>query len=134
MTLRERIKEFIAYLGITQVQFERSIGVSKGYVNGLADSLPPKKIAIIEAQYPQLRRDWLLYGDGSMLKVGENHTTIYLENVGNFQVGANVNDTASPDIVERLLSLMEGQMATIREQQAALSSQQAAILNLTRKL
>jgi transcriptional regulator with XRE-family HTH domain len=43
MTVKERIKEFIASKKITVQQFEKLTGLSNGYINNISNSISLKK-------------------------------------------------------------------------------------------
>jgi hypothetical protein len=66
--VKERLKEFIAYLGIGNREFEISIEVSNGYINSISKSIGGDKLEKISKKYPQLNREWLLFGEGDMTK------------------------------------------------------------------
>jgi len=68
MSVKDRLKEFINFIGINIVEFERSISVSNGYVNSIAKSIGKDKIDKILEIYPNLNIEWLLTGNGEMLK------------------------------------------------------------------
>lgn len=66
-----RIKKYIDYKGISVSAFEKSIGMSnasfgKSLKNG--GSIGGDKLEIILSVYPDINAEWLLTGDGEMLK------------------------------------------------------------------
>lgn len=67
-TVKQRIKTFMNHLNIGQRKFEMSVGLSNGYINSLRKSPSADKIQMIIDTYPQLNIDWLLSGEGEMLK------------------------------------------------------------------
>ncbi|WP_290055014.1 S24 family peptidase [uncultured Muribaculum sp.] len=73
MTVKQRIKEIINQLGISQKEFEKRIGASNGYVNSIAKSIGAEYLRNICREFPNINEDWLLYGEGNMLK-DENDT------------------------------------------------------------
>lgn len=68
MNAKKRILEFINHIDVGQASFERKAGISNGYVNNLKGSIGSSIINKISAAYPELNIDWLLTGEGSMLK------------------------------------------------------------------
>jgi len=68
MSVKERIKEFILHKEITNSAFEKSIDASNGYINSISKSIGLDKISKIVETYPELSLDWLLTGEGKMLK------------------------------------------------------------------
>lgn len=70
MTISERIRHFIEYRGITVKSFESAAGLSNGYVNGIRKGIGSEKLADILRAFPELNRNWLLFGEGEMLRTG----------------------------------------------------------------
>lgn len=70
----ERIKEFIDYKGITVNKFETSSGIARGYLARLKGSVGSDKLNNILAAFPELSSDWLLTGNGPMLKTAPSAT------------------------------------------------------------
>ena len=70
MTISERIRHFIDYRGITVKSFESAAGLSNGYVNGIRKGIGSEKLADILRAFPELNRNWLLFGEGEMLRTG----------------------------------------------------------------
>lgn len=68
MGVKQRIKELISYLGISQKEFEKRIGASNGYVNSISKSIGGEYLRNIIREFSNVNEDWLLYGEGSMLK------------------------------------------------------------------
>lgn len=66
--VRERISQFIKANKMATVDFEKSIGVSNGYISSISKSIQPDKLEIISDIYPNLSIEWLLIGKGEMLK------------------------------------------------------------------
>lgn len=67
-TVKQRLMEFIYFKGISQSRFERLCGMSNGYINNLKKSLGAEKLQNILKAFPELNTEWLLYGEGEMLK------------------------------------------------------------------
>lgn len=74
-TIKNRLRIFVTHLGIDNRQFQRTIGASDGYMN--RESEPTGTvIASVLRQYPQLSPDWLLTGDGQMLRSLRSHPSV----------------------------------------------------------
>jgi hypothetical protein len=69
--MKERLCEFLVYLGIGQTKFEENVGLSRGFVHRLTGNLTLKTLDKILAKYPELNLDWLKTGEGEMLKKNE---------------------------------------------------------------
>jgi len=67
MTTQERLLKFIDHLGMQPAQFEKSAGISNGYVNNIKKSVGEAVLAKITDRYPQLNKVWLIFGDGKMI-------------------------------------------------------------------
>ena len=66
--VRDRLKEFIAYCGISVRQFQIAAGLSNSFVASIDQSIAPKSQVKIISAFPDLNMGWLLTGDGTMLK------------------------------------------------------------------
>ncbi len=86
---KDRLRAFIAYLGMSMRAFERTIGTSQSTISATRDILSDRLISAICDHYPELNRMWLLTGDGNML-----HSTITATD-SNVQIG-NGNSAGIP--------------------------------------
>lgn len=68
MSVKERLTQFIKSQGLTVQKFEARCGLSNGYISSMRKSMGTQKLEIVLSEFPDLNRDWLLYGEGSMLK------------------------------------------------------------------
>ena len=66
--MKERLIEFLSYYKISKTEFGNAIGASNAFVTSIRKSISPDKIQSIALNYPQLNIDWLLTGEGKMLK------------------------------------------------------------------
>lgn len=64
---KDRLTRFLKHEGVTKSEFSRIMGLSSGYVGSMRKSMPQEKIKRLLENFPQLNRDWLLYGEGEML-------------------------------------------------------------------
>ena len=69
--VKQRLLLFLEEKRITQKAFSDSIGVSSAYIAAMRKSFGRDKIAEIKRVYPELNIDWLLYGEGEMLRAAE---------------------------------------------------------------
>ena len=70
--IKNRLLQFLEHLGIGQGAFEKNVGISNGYVNNINKSIGSKILLKISQRYPELNSDWLLSGEGTMLKKKED--------------------------------------------------------------
>lgn len=73
-TVKQRLVLYLKHRGIGQNKFERLAGLSNGYISNLKSSPSPEKLTMIFNVSDDLNRDWLLYGEGEMLKKAEEST------------------------------------------------------------
>ena len=65
--IKNRVSEFIAHKGITIKEFELRCGLSNGYINAMRKGFGRGKLNNVLTEFPELNREWLLYGEGDML-------------------------------------------------------------------
>lgn len=65
-TVKERLIELLKAVGMSKVEFARRMGLSDAYVSTMRRSLPEDKVLKMTTIFPNLNRDWLLYGEGEM--------------------------------------------------------------------
>lgn len=66
--MQQRLMSFILFMGISKSRFEQQCGLSNGYINSIKKGIGTEKLQDILRAFPQLNREWLLYGEGEMLK------------------------------------------------------------------
>ena len=89
-TVKQRLMEFIIYKGISQGKFERLCEMSNGYLNNLKKTLGAEKLQNVIRAFPELNTEWLLYGEGDMIKspsVINGDITITGDNISNIGHG-----------------------------------------------
>ena len=69
-SVKQRLMKFLRYKDISNSVFEKTCGMANGYVNNIRVGVSPKKLESILLNYPELNRDWLIYGEGNMLNEG----------------------------------------------------------------
>lgn len=104
--MKERLLQFIEYLGFTKAEFERKCGLSNGSVSKMGDNTRMSTIDAISNLYPELNIAWLRTGEGSMIKSTTptitQHNT-YGHNIntqGPVQIGSTANDAEYAEVEE----------------------------------
>lgn len=128
MTVKGRVREFVKFKGITMSQFERMCGLSVGYVNAMRVSFGKDYLNNVLKQFPELSREWLLFGEGEMLKSGnfsqnQEKVTQNNENGDNIQ-GQNVTIQGN---VDEFLAIIKQQQEQLTRSQDQLSKSQEQI-------
>ena len=100
MKTKERMMQLIAALGLSKAEFERVCGLSNGYVNSIRNTIGSKGVAQIIAQFPQVNKTWLVFGEGEMFNGdSESHPetpSIPEESIGNnVAVGGNASNISN---------------------------------------
>lgn len=72
MDTKKRIIEFIKFKKLKTSEFEKLCSLSNGYISSMRKGFGKDKLNNVLNKFPELDRDWLLYGTGSMLK-NESH-------------------------------------------------------------
>ena len=76
MQMKDRLVEFLAYLGLGQNKFEEIVGLSRGFVHNVGDSIREVNLAKILAKYPELNVNWLKTGEGNMLRSAKSQHVV----------------------------------------------------------
>jgi len=74
MGVKERLKAFLDYNNIGQVNFERKVGLSNGFVHNIGKSIRGDSLFKISEAYPELNKSWLMLGEGKMF--ASDHDTL----------------------------------------------------------
>ena len=97
MQIKDRIKSYIAHKEISQREFERRIKKSNGYVNNIVNTISADVINDISKEFDDLNINWLITGEGEMLKenVGETSLEIVYDNPRGVPYFENIEATGS---------------------------------------
>ncbi len=126
-TVKERISEFIKFKKISSRAFETRCNLSNGYLRQLKSSPTADKIEIILSAFPELRREWLMTGEGEMLKAavsqssqGDNSPNLNGENI-------TYSDT---QVIGKFLDEIAEQRKLTESAQSCLATAQSQITDL----
>lgn len=81
-TVKGRLMTYLKFKRITQVEFCKAIDVASTYIAVIRKSIPADKVNRIVAKYPDLNREWLLYGEGEMILREEMDPREFLHDAG----------------------------------------------------
>ena len=105
--VKQRLVQFIKFMNLTQKEFEDRCGMSNGYVANIRKSLGSDKILSIAQQFPELNRDWLLYGEGEMLKVSQSMGDVNNSLVVGANFSGNGNNITHNDSINEMIGLLK---------------------------
>lgn len=131
MNSAERIEELLKYSNMSAKKFAETVGIKtvqslydlqKGKIKNISKALAGK----ISETFPDIEKEWLLYGRGEMLKpdqpIGDiNNSTV---------VGANVNgsgNTITNNDVAGLIELQKGYQEILKEKDKQMNKSQEQI-------
>ena len=121
MSVKERVYAFIEFKGISVKKFEELCSLSNGYIKSMRKGFGDDKLNNVLKMFPDLNREWLLYGEGEMLnqKVVQNNK--HGDNIHGHSVTVNKTEkdylgiikmqaeqlSKSQEQIDRLLSIIE---------------------------
>lgn len=68
MDTKQRILAFLRYTGEKTYIFEQKCGLANGYISKIKGNIGVQKLEGIARAYPELNKDWLITGEGEMLR------------------------------------------------------------------
>ncbi|EJX04472.1 hypothetical protein EVA_07422 [gut metagenome] len=120
MGIKERTYKFIDFKGLSVKRFEELCNLSNGYISSMRKGFGEEKLNNVLNAFPELNREWLLYGEGEMLRGGviqqnQNGDNIHGDSVHvqNSNELVNVLKTQSEQLsksqeqIDRLLAIIE---------------------------
>lgn len=121
--ISERLLEFIRANHLRTNEFERMCGMSNGYVKNIRKTVGVEKLERILTVFPRLSKEWLLYGEGEMLRptnnVTINHSPNAIANAGDHVsiVGHTTTNSYgdSPDMERNWCPVVPRNVATMPE-------------------
>ncbi len=99
MNFKERLLIFLKHLGIGQTKFEENTKLGRASISKIKNGMSAPNLAKISSAYPELNIDWLLSGEGSMLK-SENNTSTPIKTTNQGVPYYNVDFIGGFDLVE----------------------------------
>lgn len=67
-TIKERLQHFLKEERISASEFARRMNLSPAYLASMRKSMPMEKVERLVQVFPQLNREWLLHGEGTMYR------------------------------------------------------------------
>lgn len=117
--IKQRILSFAGTLGISKRDFYTKIGVSRGTLESKT-GITEDVITKFFATYPQVNIEWLMTGEGDMLKTKRTPENLQAQEPTNNEYKDSKNQALGQDIppliLDRLLNTIAEKDAIIREQ------------------
>ena len=74
--IKKRVLALVSHFsGNNKKAFENEVGLSNGFINNIKMTIHPKSSEKILSKYPEINRDWLLFGEGEMLNTKASAVT-----------------------------------------------------------
>lgn len=94
--------------------FEQKCGLSTGYVTSMRKGFGPEKLGNVLKAYPELNREWLVYGEGDMLKSSIAQTA---NGDHNTQVAGNANHINNSSTLDKAIDEISQQRQLVAKSQ-----------------
>ena len=131
-SVKGRIVEFAKAKQITIRDFERKSGLSNGYVKAMRKGFGTEKLENDLSAFPDLSRDWLLYGEGPMLTTSSD-TSIVNGSHSSQAVGTGAT-AVNGEGVKECLEIIRQQQEMMKSQAETIKNQSDAITRLIERL
>lgn len=118
-TIKERINQLIDYKGMNPYSFEKYCDLANGYIKSVNIDVGSTKLEKILRKIPEISPDWLLLGEGEMLRKDANcnYQTAHGVDISQTMINQPPNITA---LIEQLRAKDE-QIRHLQSQAASLT-------------
>lgn len=119
MDIKERFGQFIEYKRISKRKFQESIGVSNSYIQNISTGIGADVLKRIKTAYPELNTDWLIAGEGEMLRPEQNVSDVSNSTVVGANVSGNGNNISHNDAsnIAGMIELQKGYQEMVKKSQ-----------------
>ena len=134
-SIKDRIIKFIRYRGLRVKQFENICGLSNGYINSMRKGFGREKLENVLSMFPELNRDWIVYGEGEMLKPNTQNSTIIsgTGNINNNSINSPIENSVfhccNEEHVYAEIEKLKKQVDELREKCNILRDQNKSLIN-----
>lgn len=73
-TMKQRLITLLKAKHMTQTEFARHLGVTPTYIGAMRKGMPKERLKVVFDMFPDVNRDWLLYGEGEMFATDNENT------------------------------------------------------------
>lgn len=136
MDIKERFGQFIEYKKLSKRKFQESIGVSNSYIQNISTGIGADVLKRIKTAYPELNTDWLIDGEGEMIRPEQNVSDISNSTVVGANVNGNGNNISHTDTsnIAGMIELQKGYQDMMKKSQEQIDRLLAVIERLTMKI
>lgn len=73
-TMKQRLIQLLKAKHMTQTEFARHLGVTPTYIGAMRKGMPKERLKVVFDLFPDVNRDWLMYGEGEMLVASDDES------------------------------------------------------------
>lgn len=95
MATKDRLKEFLSKQKIGRNKFEEQLGISTGYMSSKSATITSDVIEKVTSAYPDLNLNWLITGNGEMIKSEHDESGMHLTDGNSLKYYYELDATAS---------------------------------------
>lgn len=77
-TMKHRLLQLLKAKNISQTEFTRRLGVTPTYIGAMRKGMPQERLKVVFEMFPDLNRDWLVFGEGEMFRPEEDGESVDL--------------------------------------------------------
>ena len=132
-TVKDRLFFFVESQEISVREFERTCGLSNGFVRNIRQSIQPDKLEKIVEHFPTLNKSWLMTGEGEMLRIDATSTPTGMMTEAQLRERIIALEKVIEEKDKRIAELQDGQEARINDLQEKVNTLAMAIAEAMRK-
>lgn len=129
-TIKDRIYEIIEAKGTNAYAFEKACGLSNGYLKSVKEDVGSSKLEMILRKFKDISPDWLILGEGEMLRKDAIHN--YQSAQGAEVNQSIVNGQPCPSVAVEQLRMKDEQIRHLQAQTASLTEMLHYALGLSK--
>lgn len=127
--IKERILYFLEYKKVTKSKFFEKIGMTYGNFTGKSKETPLNSDAIsnILLEFPEINIEWLITGEGEMVKSINQNITIEGQNANMNNINGNGNISVSNADISQMIQIQRELNEIVKTAQLQLTKSQSQL-------
>jgi hypothetical protein len=121
--MKQRLIDFLAYLGIGQTKFEEKVGLSRGFINKIGENITLKCLKKITEAHPELNINWLKTGEGNMLKSVIDKDGMKKSNINEYNIPKHKTNEHNINMLLIMLKEKDDEIRILRAENETLKNQ-----------